>query len=403
VVLSPRPVSFKAAPYGKKVPQLLDAIDKASAHEKDYKRFPTGLRRLVSTVTERTLNESSWMDRLEPKDRVWFYPDPDFADLSVREDTNLYMRVSVCRLVRFLDTHNVGSGRYEVYWDKNSVEKITVGMRHAFHVPDFTYDFDAEQLSAYDTLIASNIADDGNVKHALSDNLRKQITQLCEDYVQKTTALLGLGADPLLGNLEDLIVSNLHAGIAAEIYVGGPFTEALAYWKHAPVERIVGMGGFIEGLDNLFPNQFNFLVDMESATAILDLAGSGEVRLTLLPTECVKNAVYTLSHEELEECLSESPASWKLFRQYHRDANPLTATYTPFDWVVALTIHHPDLFTKKTVKKDTKKESDGTEVIIFLEKPETNIVMYWNDKEHMESRRSEYISALKDTFKESTF
>ena len=402
VILSPRPVTFKAAPYGEKLTPLLEAINKASANEKSYSSFPVGLHRLISPVTNKDLGDSEWVRRLEPKDQVWLYQDPDFSDETVREDSYLYLTVSALRLVGFLDAHGVDRNRYNIYWDKNSLRKITVGLRHAFHLPDFTFDFNGLQLCRYENVITSNIDDDGNVKHVLSDNLRKGITEICEDYIREKTESLSLDENTLLRKLEDLIATNIDAGIVPEIYVGGPFTETLAYLNNAPVKRIVGMGGFIHGSSNLFPNQFNFLVDMESAKTLLKLADSGKVELILLPTECVKDSVYTLNHQELEECMSESPESLKLYSNWSRIKDPTKATYTPFDLVAAMTVNAPDLYTSKKVKLDVKTHLDGSEVIMFRPCKDGEITMYWNDNEYMKHKRSQYLDALKNTFRISS-
>jgi hypothetical protein len=79
IVLSPRPVSLKAAPYGMKFEQLLDSIGKASALEQGSPRFPTALRRLITPVSARTVGESSWINSPESNDQAWFYTDPDSA------------------------------------------------------------------------------------------------------------------------------------------------------------------------------------------------------------------------------------------------------------------------------------------------------------------------------------
>lgn len=399
VILSPRPATFKAAPYGEKLTPLHNAINKASANEKDYSSFPVGLRRLITPITNKDLGDSDWVRSLEPKDQAWFYQDPDFSDETVREDSCLYLTVSALRLVGFLDAHGVDRNRYDIYWDKNSLGKISVGLRHAFHLPDFTFDFNSVQLWRYENVIASNIDDDGNVKNVLSDNLRKEITEICGDYIREKTELLGLDANFSLCKLGDLIATNINAGIVPEIYVGGPFTEALAYLSNAPVKRIVGMGGFIQGSSNLFPNQFNFLVDMESAKSLLKLADSGKVELILLPTECVKDSVYMLNHQELEECMSESPESLKLYSNWSRIKDLTKATYAPFDLAAAMTVTVPDLYTSKKVKLDVKTHFDGSEVIMFRPCKDGEITMYWNDNEYMKHKRPQYLDALKNTFK----
>lgn len=407
VILSPRPVYFKAVPYGIKYHELLDSLNKACATEPRYKPFPTGVRRLIMALNDETIRRSSWIRKLSAEDQAWFYADPDFFDPAVIEDTLLYMVTSAIRLISYLDQHSVDRDSYRLFWDEKSYSSgvaqdsvghvlrvpqswysIQVGMRHAYHVPDFTFDFDQALASRYRTLL-EQITVKGEV---LSDELRFETRKLCHEYYEQKHSTLRLDTRNLLHELDDLMWANQKAGTATRIFVGGPFTEALKCCRNLHVESIVGMGGFIDGSHNLFPNQFNFHVDMHAAREILHLAETGAMPLTLLPTECVKGSPYSLSWKEVEACFAHSPASLRLFEQYYFEPTSPAARYAPFDWVLALTVSHPHLFTQRRVRVA------GHDPISFQPDPAGRINMFWNDREHMLSHREEFLATLKSAF-----
>lgn len=68
--------------------------------------------------------------------------------------------------------------------------------------------------------------------------------------------------------------------------------------RNVNVGPVTAMGGAITGSNNLFENQFNILVDPESAVSVFEMAQNRQVDLTLVPTECSKQTPYQLDYHQ---------------------------------------------------------------------------------------------------------
>jgi hypothetical protein len=390
VVLSPRPVSFAIPPYGDEFAPL---------------ELEVGLKRMIAPSSQEADRER--MTVLDSCSRAWFAHDldQDCCDKAVLEDTRLYMSVSACRFRSFLDAHGIPSSRYGLFWDEDgSPSKIAVGMRHAFHVPDYTYDFNDAERSRYqealESAVSARIEEDSTTVH--SANLRDTIRSICDAYIHRHAKALSpdyvSGIPPkMLRNMHELLAANVASNTPADMVIGGPFTEALLFLQHTSVRSVTAMGGFIHGGTNLFPNQFNFHVEMTSAKLFLDLVTEKNIPCTLLPTEAVKGTVFALSQTELDHVVAESSAAHKLIGLYHRDSHSSGRPYTLYDWIAAIAFTHPDLLPTRTVSSYLQREPDGTEVIRFREDSAGRIRMFWNDAEHMQNMKVELIEIMKNT------
>jgi inosine-uridine nucleoside N-ribohydrolase len=390
VVLSPRPVSFAIPPYGDEFAPLESEV---------------GLKRMIAPSSQ--VADREWMTVLDSCSQAWFALDldQDCCDSAVLEDTRLYMSVSACRFRNFLDAHGVSSSRYELFWDEDgSPSKIAVGMRHAFHVPDYTYDFNDAERSRYQEVLesAANTRIEEDSTTVRSADLRDTIRSICDSYIHRHAKAWspdqasGVPTN-MLRNLHELMVANVASNTTANMIIGGPFTEALVFLQHAPVRSVTAMGGFIHGGSNLFPNQFNFHVDMTSAKLFLDLIVEKSISCTLLPTEAVKGTVFALTQTELDCVVAESPAARKLIGLYHRDSHSTGRPYTLYDWIAAIAFTHSDLLPTRKVSSYLQREPDGTEVIRFREDNAGRICMFWNDAEHMQNMKAELIEIMRNT------
>jgi inosine-uridine nucleoside N-ribohydrolase len=284
-----------------------------------------------------------------------------------------------------------GDNRYTFYWDTGSMAKIKPGMRHHFHVHDFTYGFNTDEQQRYDTATAA---------YTSGDIYREQLRGICTGYVQRMARYFGLEKpEAILNSFMDLLQTNKQANKKALLVIGGPFTEALEYVRQAPVEKVVAMGGFIDGGRNLFPNQFNFHVDMASAKAFLADVTEKGIPLKLVPTECVKGSVFELDEEELQSVFTHSPMLYELAKRYCQDSGP-PGSYKLFDWVAALVVKNPDLLPVKRVKayvesaEGTEERVERMEIIKFKPDPEGPIQMCWPVKEHMAAQRTTLLEKM---------
>ncbi|RYO78668.1 hypothetical protein DL766_004889 [Monosporascus sp. MC13-8B] len=354
IVISPRPVSFAAIPYG---PAFLEM----TRREENPVPVPIALGRVTP---ERQLEIRS-NPNVRDSEKAWFYVDEDLTKPEVKEDTNIYLEVSKFRLITFLDNHGISRSRYSLYREANldSAKTIVPGMHHSFHKPDFAFDFkdmffygsekaaqiagltgsDAQRFDAMckAAIKASDIPQtpDGTKAAALrssalfeaavtkekddpdgymlSQKRREDTRLLCNVYRQlkaKECSTL------TFGSIESLVKKYRGTNIKPLLYLGGPFTEALKIIKALKGPRIgpiIAMAGATHGNSNIFANQFNILIDTASALEMLWMAQAKEIDLTLLPTECVKGTAYTLSWTDFEQKVAPwSPHTSDLYHQW---------------------------------------------------------------------------------------
>jgi hypothetical protein len=384
IVLSVRPVSFKAAHYGVAYEGLLNAVGGA-------------IHRMIDPLTEQTFPEAqqSWWKNLDKRDRAWFYVSPNLSDESVRQDTRTYMLVSALRMALFWRSHGIDSSRYRVYWDESSLSEntIKVGMAHAFHVHDWSFDFDKEETARYVQALKSISDAGGSIVTPFSDGYREQIHDICGAFARRVMQELSI--DKALFDFNSLIRANTTAGVRADLFIGGPFADALTYIRGAPVNNIVAMGWNLQPGTTLFKLQFNVHVAPEAADAFLAHVLAHRLILSILPTECVKRTVYALTRDELLDVLGTSPAAVRLNLQYHETAaGGVQHTFALFDLVAAMTSRHPDLFPQIAVRA---KQGAKAGEIDWIPDPDSTIHMLQPDTEHMKRMKPQFLDALRAT------
>jgi hypothetical protein len=387
VVLSIRPVSFKAARYGAVFQRLLKLVG-------------NDIHRMIDPLTEQSIREAdrTWLKELSEKDRAWFGVSPDLADETVQEDTRLYMLVSAFRMSQFWRLYGIDPTRYCIYWDEHSLtaNNIQVGMSHAFHVHDWSFDFDQEERARYDNAIESISGANGEVIVPVSEDYRRQNRAICDAFVQRMAKEHNMSTPQgILRDLRSGISANNAADVRATLFLGGPFADALTYIQCAPVEHITAMGWNIREGSTLFKLQFNVHVAPKSADNFLRHVSTNRLRLSILPTECVKNTVFALSKEELLDVFHDSSATTRLNQQYHDTASEgVQQTFALFDIVAALTARHPYLYPRQAVRA-TQKEDPG--MIEWIPDVESTIEMFYPDHEQMARTKLQFLEALRST------
>lgn len=320
----------------------------------------------MNRITQKEFHD--WVQGLD-KDKKWFYIDDGLDDPETLQDTRLYMQVSRFRLTKFLKEHGIEptTYNYSVYSDfdlKNC--PIVPGMHHPVHTEDFSFDFkemllreksweNAAREASLDTKLdldhfdkMCEAAGQGNPNDQLSVQLfqkavasnpdykdgsmrskqrRTDTRVLCKVYLHKQEK------DPLhnsesYGNIDALFKKvgewNALGSNATEtkplLYIGGPFTEA---WKiinkvgPGNVGPVIAMAGATKGESNLFHNQFNILVDPDSARKVFDLAQAEEIDLTLLSTECVKESAYNLDWNVFQEQVDQHRGTYGIINNLY--------------------------------------------------------------------------------------
>ena len=391
VILSPRPLCLKAVPYGHKYHQILQAVNWASSYEEGCKEFPTGFRRMAMHLDAETYVKADWIHKLPQKYKVWFYPDPDITNKSVKEDTEFYVRFSALRLREYLDAQGIGRDEYMIYWDPESMFKTRPVLRHAFHVPDFTFGFDPSDTRKYLDLVNEHIsAVEEYNGPLLSDKLREETLSLINSYIQKHDDSESHGLSVL--KLDDLIVANREEYLDADMFVSGSFTEALKCVSNGFIDRVVGMGGAFDNAANILPSQYKFYVDAHAVREMIDLAKNHAEDLILITTDVVKDQHFNLKITELDECMSAFPASLNLISQYLNTSHFNHGEYCPSGMILGLIESHPHFFT-------TKRANISDEESMLLKYQENDKVRCFHRNEKVDNLHSEYIAALKESLR----
>ena len=322
-----------------------------------------------------------------PKYKPWFYVDESFSDSEeIKKDTQLYMETSRLRVISFLDSYGIPRSRYKVYTDQSLDQSHTVvpAMRHSFHGSDFAFDFrsmllqeqgwrvkevaaelnlDDKKASLLLSLCekaeryASSTGSDKDFElfyaavheepdepdYMISSRRRENARFLMQIYNKRKSALLD--AEDLRYRANDELIESLKTGtqssspsttpqspgvnspnVKALIYSGAAFTEVLRIITEAPksVLSIIAMAGTQTGQSNLLGEQFNILLDKDSAEKVFELAVRKEIDLTLLSTECVKDSSYSLTKSEFETICKDAGQeggrqgefAWNLYAQW---------------------------------------------------------------------------------------
>lgn len=396
VVLSPRPVDLRAIPYGPAFGILKKAIED---------KFPNDTcQRTIGRLMGRVGPDNrEWVSELEEEHQQWFYNDAGFGNPTIDDDTDLYMQVSALRLITYLEANKIERNQYQLYRNEKAKDTISVGMRHAGHKPDWSWNFSDSLKNRYSEAL-EKARDPTRVPfNPLSTELRHTSRKLLHSYLKTTCETLFVKPDSIFEDFASLMKLNHDEHTRPDIYVGGPFTEAATYSSHEAVNEIVGMGGFINGGINIFPNQFNFLVDMKSAQDVLSRGEAGDFDLTLVPTECAKGSPYEFTADKdadgniersaldkLGEHIGDvSPETMELYKQW------ASGNCSLFDLMAAMYVTVPELFSTRNVSSFM---DNG--ILRFREDPSGRIKMCWNDNAHMERNKAAFHKALRDTFRE---
>ncbi|KAF2251708.1 hypothetical protein BU26DRAFT_502326 [Trematosphaeria pertusa] len=348
IVLTPRILDLRVPRYGKHFKKLLGVVN--------------DVKELIMPITKK--EQLDHFKDVPQELRKWFYVDEDYDEASVREDTAYcYRSVSIMRIVRALTEQGYTPNEYDLYWDEKSLKVGKVGdpaMRHAFHVHDFKYGFNEEEMRRYENITGA--AEEPSIK--LHDNLQ----ELCKNYTcrvhDELKERLGVRtAWELIKSFDDLIEDGKKGlNPNSRFFIGGPFTEAARYIRSnenidggCPVE-VTAMAGTMTADRNIFKNQFNIHADVESAERVLRFLQDRQIPTKIVPTEAIKG-VLEISTDEYCEAFKKSRYLCRLIRQYDEDKGA-TGKWYNFDGITAMTVDHDDLFEWIPVNVRSENEMD---------------------------------------------
>lgn len=421
IILSPRPVDFQAEPYpedrnhlnaeiGQAMPKLPLKPDGKQNHLLAGRAVITPIADPKKLPWVEKIKDEKIRKFFERKDEVFKEGGED--NEGVQNDTRIYMEASAYRFASFLHERQIPSDRYRFYWDPASMNTIAPGLRHATHVPDYTYGytdndytvdaqgrrcersdedkvFAREQLGRHETIFREG----WDPKHSTgppepdSDEIRRSgrrrgLRAFCRDYVEYE-AKKGLRKDYVNRDVagqdmkvittpfDDLIdrfrglyqahKANLkpeQPKLGVPAMIGGPFTEALK-WLEAtkeggekgpvyPIDQFWAMAGYRQGLGNILPNQFNIAIDICAAWNFFRIVEDKRIPTLLVPTECIKAPGWSFSETQLATIFEGYDVVRNAIETFTAQSSVLKSL-VPYDWVAAILARHPELLIRKSV------------------------------------------------------
>ncbi|KAH7025083.1 uncharacterized protein B0I36DRAFT_332501 [Microdochium trichocladiopsis] len=389
IVLAPRPVDFAVKLY----PGPDDAQGRSGPVEralfKIIPKLPDGKLDIATMVRRKMTAYTTppeWVNEIEDEDVLPYFTTPDRIfeigegndKNGLKEDTRLYMKTSAYRIASFLRSRGIPSSRYRLYWDEASMEKIAPGMRHASHVPDYTYGYTkpkkepseekvteekvTEEKKAEITAIEELAEHERILQVDNADERRRRLRQFCERYNNAEEEKCKRdGINTILSPFDDLIAEQKQRSESLQqrdwpVMIGGPFTEALKWLQEdLPMTSVTAMACFISGRENILSNQFNVAVDLWSAWQFLDKVKQKNIPTLLVPTECVKAKEWRISKEDLDRAFAGHEDIRTAVEEFTNQSKALESV-TLYDWVASIIARDHDMLPTKPILPYLAKE-----------------------------------------------
>ncbi|KAF8159377.1 hypothetical protein B0H34DRAFT_673759 [Crassisporium funariophilum] len=322
--------------------------------------------------------------------RAYFARDTTFqADAHTRTHVPLYMALSALRFaLKFSSKGHVGT-RYTFYWDPRSMESIIPGIHHPAHVNDFLYacnDEDRRESSKY--------------LHLAGQEREERMVEIMQRTANRLAGQLGY-EEPLdiLNPIEKLI--ELFKGPAAAsrtlVLGGGPFTEMVRLLKETDMLplAVVAMSRTWWADVNVFPNNYNDLMDLDAAMEIEDLVKERAVPTWFFPTECAKAKVegsqvlrrcaWDFDMEQLKSIFRDAGdmESYEQAAVFTRETKTLAKMHL-FDVLTVVPLAHPGSLPYRRAESYWD-EVDGQRVIRIKEAADGPVNVFYPDEEAMKA------------------
>ncbi|KAL6161914.1 hypothetical protein ACJQWK_11930 [Exserohilum turcicum] len=335
---------------------------------------------------------------VEPQFKKWFYADSTLEDDEVLRDSKMYTKLSALRLMESLQNRGVKRTDFKIFWHEESFLKMpSPDMRHAFHVHDFKFNFNSEEMAKYRA--TQDNPERGN-------KLRTSLRETCGQYIRRQEAELALDEnDDILTDLSALITANCQTE-GAVLIIGGPLTEAWIYIKKTPEPSLVTMmNGTLKKTGNLFNDPFNTHKDKRAAKEFLECVVRESIPTQLVPTECIRSmdsqstCPFTLRLSECETILGSNTLEYSMVEQWVEDTGK-QRSYAPFDWITAVAASDPSIYSWIPVKlKTSSTTGDNGKTIVFSKtKKDTSLEIAQDDYKEMKIVKERLISSMKASF-----
>jgi hypothetical protein len=245
--------------------------------------------KLMLNILREDVPESRLTELGLGKYKDYFRRDTTFQnDPHTKTHIPLYMSLSALRFAKKFNSKGHVRSRYTFYFDPKSMDTIVPGIRHPTHVNDYLYACNAEDRDKSKEYLHLSGPD--------REMGMVSIMKRTRDRLAKDLGFGDLGgSEDILHPIEDLVEPfDSTANQMRPLTIGGgPFTEMVRILedeKRVPL-AIVAMARTWWADTNIFPNNYNDLLDLDAAQAIEKIARGGSIPTWFFPTECAKSKV----------------------------------------------------------------------------------------------------------------
>ncbi|KAK8038365.1 hypothetical protein PG994_015132 [Apiospora phragmitis] len=267
-VLSPRVLDLRVPSFAGIFGQLVKEVGL---------RYMLDVRRRDAEEIYGLLESEDWRD--------YFTRDTTFQDdPHTKAHVPLYMACSALRFGEKFVSKDHSLSRVSFYWDPRSMETIVPGLHHPLHVNDQLYACTDEERREAQSIL-----------HLRGKQREERMVRIMERIADRLSAQLGYKEPAeVLHPLEDLVaILSLIPDKRSLVLGGGPFTEMvrlLTETKAVPL-AIVAMARTWYADVNIFPNNYNDLMDLDAAMEIEMIIKERGIDTWFFPTECAKAKV----------------------------------------------------------------------------------------------------------------
>lgn len=333
-------------------------------------------------------------DKLDSEElRDYFARDTTFQDdAHTRTHIELYMAISALRFALKFESKGHAKTRYTFYWDQRSMFTIIPGIHHPTHVNDYLYACNGEERQEANGYL-----------HLRGTEREDKMVGVIERTANRLAGELGYKQpQDILHPIEKLLeLFNASAAHSRPLILGGgPFTEmvrVLEETKLVPI-AIVAMARTWFADVNIFPNNYNDLMDLDAAMLIERIIKDRSIPAWFFPTECAKTKIekgdvkracpWDLKTKELIS-IFEAAGDMESYKQavsFTRDTNTLVKMHL-FDVQTVLPLSHPEALPYRRAESYWD-EVNGQRVIRIREAADGPINVFYPDEEAMKASKA---------------
>ncbi|KAI1856462.1 uncharacterized protein JN550_013815 [Neoarthrinium moseri] len=330
------------------------------------------------------LDDEQWRD--------YFARDTTFQrDMHTKTHLPLYMALSALRFALKFESKGHAKTRFNFYYDPKSTDTIVPGIHHPTHVNDQLYACTTEELNSAQAIL-----------HLRGEEREMKMVGIMTQAARRLAAHLGYKSpEDILHPMEGLLQHFSGPAKDARTLVlgGGPFAEMVRFLgetDHQPL-AVVAMARTLHADVNIFPNNYNDLMDLDAAMKIEDIVRKKNIPTWFFPTECAKTKMH--GDNVLRACpwdfntveliqifdAAKDRDSYEQATRFTRETNTLIKMHM-FDVLTVVPLAHPTSLPYRKAESYWD-EANGQRLIRVREVAHGPVHVFYPDAAVMESSK----------------